>query len=197
MDVIRPTATFERSGGFGVSLVKVRATSPIMGRNKGGTLSRRQRQCMEGVAEHLDSAQIGERLGISPHTVDGHIAAAVAALGARSRRDAVRIWEESKTATAGEKLTGDFPPVDFPTMPPPTEHGSKVREIPTPMSFHEPLAQFDRRGGNGERPNRTLRVVAIVTGLAAALAILLLAAPQLGRDAQSLANLIQPYQQRQ
>jgi len=166
-----------------------------MGQNTDVMLSPRQRECLEGVAEHLDSVQIGERLGISPHTVDGHIAAAVAALGARSRRDAVRIWEESRKRQAGEKLTGEIPPVDFPVVPPPSEHGSKVREAPAPASFREPMAHFDRQGGYDDRPKSALKAVAITAGLAAALAILLLAVPQLGRDAQSLANLIQPYHQ--
>lgn len=118
-----------------------------MGQNADVTLSPRQRECLEGVAEHLDSAQIGERLGISPHTVDGHIAAAVAALGARSRRDAVRIWEQSRKGKAGQKFTGEFPPVDFPPTQRPPDHGSTVREAPTPASFDEPLARFNRWGG--------------------------------------------------
>ena len=166
-----------------------------MGQNPIPKLSRRQQQCLEGVAARLDSQQIGDRLGISPHTVDGHIAAAVAALGASSRRDAVRIWQSSSCTDAGEKFTGDFLPVDFPPCPADWGHGSVVREAPAPAVFRESMAHIDRREGYDERPRSALKAVAITAGLAAALAILLLAVPQLGQNAQALANLIQPYHQ--
>lgn len=170
----------------------------MMGHSRIQSLSPRQRQCLEGVAEHLDSAQIGERLGISPHTVDKHVAAAVAALSARSRRDAVRLWAET-TAThgkTGEKLTGEFPPVDYPTPATPDPRRSVVREIDSPASFQiGPHGSIDRQGGRDERRHQTLVRLAILVGITAALAIILLAAPQLGHGAQSLANLIQPYRQ--
>lgn len=167
-----------------------------MKQNRQSILSPRQRQCLEGVAAHLDSTQIGERLGISPHTVDKHIAAAVAALGARSRRDAVRIWRDiaSSCNATGEKLTGDFPPVDFPPPEPADRSRSMVKEIDDQSSFViGPDRPIDRQGGKDEQAKRTLVRLAILIGITAALAIILVALPVLGHGAQSLANLIQPY----
>ncbi|MGN6621981.1 MAG: helix-turn-helix transcriptional regulator [Sphingomonas sp.] len=166
-----------------------------MGQNQLPKLSPRQQQCLKGVAAHLDSQQIAHELGISPHTVDGHIAAAIAALGAHSRRDAVRLWEANARSGTDERLTGESPPVDFPAFRAPPEFGSTVREAPAPASFDEPMAHFDWQGGSDGSTKRTLRIVAVAAGLGAALAVLLLAAPQLGRDAQVIANFIQPFHQ--
>ena len=168
-----------------------------MGHDRIPALSERQRQCLQGVAEHLDSQQIAERLGIRPRTVDNHLAAAMATLGASTRRDAVRKWleHERNVQATSIPLPGEFLQIDDPAVPPSTEGGSRVREPSVPMSLEEPLAPLNRRGGNEERPKNALRAIAIITGLAAALAIMLLAVPQLARDAQSLANLIQPYHQ--
>ncbi len=51
-------------------------------------LSDRQKQCLAGVAAHRTSKEIAADLGISPKTVDGYIADAVALLGARNRQHA-------------------------------------------------------------------------------------------------------------
>jgi len=51
-------------------------------------LSRRQLECLAGVAALKSSKQIAVELGISPKTVDNYIAEAVTALGATNRRDA-------------------------------------------------------------------------------------------------------------
>lgn len=154
-------------------------------------LSKRQRECLQGVADHLDSQQIAARLGISPHTVDGHIAAAVKALGARSRRDAVRV--AGIVAQAGEPLTGQFPPVDygddtgFQSPLPQT-----VREATLPF-VAQPVEREARRDAPVSRPYLT--VLAILGGAVAVLVILLALDP-LARSAANLANAIQPLHRR-
>lgn len=52
-------------------------------------LSDRQRQCLELAATGLTSSGIGLRLGLSPRTVDEHLALACEALGVRTRIQAV------------------------------------------------------------------------------------------------------------
>ncbi|MGN6619524.1 MAG: helix-turn-helix domain-containing protein [Sphingomonas sp.] len=106
-----------------------------MGQNQLPKLSPRQQQCLRGVAEHLDSQQIGHRLGISSHTVDGHIAAAMTALGASSRRDAVRIWAARNEPDTTERLTGKFLPVDFPVATPPSPDDSGSQDTGLPGSI--------------------------------------------------------------
>jgi DNA-binding CsgD family transcriptional regulator/TM2 domain-containing membrane protein YozV len=51
-------------------------------------LSPRQFQILVFVAHHFSSREIGEKLGLSPATVDSHIAAALQRLGLANRREA-------------------------------------------------------------------------------------------------------------
>nr|WP_314434010.1 helix-turn-helix transcriptional regulator [uncultured Brevundimonas sp.] len=52
-------------------------------------LSERQRDCLELAARGLTSSAIGKRLGLSPRTVDEHLALACSLLGVRTRVQAV------------------------------------------------------------------------------------------------------------
>lgn len=52
-------------------------------------LSDRQRDCLALAATGLSSTRIGERLGLSPRTVDEHLSLACRALGVRTRVQAV------------------------------------------------------------------------------------------------------------
>ncbi|MBJ7317173.1 MAG: helix-turn-helix transcriptional regulator [Brevundimonas sp.] len=62
-------------------------------------LTDRQRTCLDLAARGLTSSAIGARLGLSPRTVDEHLLAACAALGVRTRIQAVaRMALESRTA---------------------------------------------------------------------------------------------------
>ncbi|GAA0625079.1 hypothetical protein GCM10009422_22040 [Brevundimonas kwangchunensis] len=52
-------------------------------------LTERQFECLQLAATGLTSSGIGERLGLSPRTVDEHLMAACGALGVRTRVQAV------------------------------------------------------------------------------------------------------------
>ncbi|MET4682653.1 helix-turn-helix domain-containing protein [Brevundimonas faecalis] len=52
-------------------------------------LTDRQRQCLDLAAHGLTSAQIGAVLGLSPRTIDEHLAEACRGLGVRTRIQAV------------------------------------------------------------------------------------------------------------
>jgi DNA-binding CsgD family transcriptional regulator len=76
-------------------------------------LSQRQLDCLRKAAEHKDSAVIAFELGISKHTVDNHIAAAVRKLGVFSRRQAIQlVLAHDRDAGASHSITSDFSPVD-------------------------------------------------------------------------------------
>ncbi|MEW6706596.1 MAG: response regulator [Pseudomonadota bacterium] len=55
------------------------------------TLSQREREVMELVVAGCDNRQVGERLGISPRTVEVHKSRLMAKLGARNLPDLLRI----------------------------------------------------------------------------------------------------------
>lgn len=46
-------------------------------------------EVLEGVAKGLGDKEIARRLGLSPRTVEMHVAGAIRALGARNRSEAV------------------------------------------------------------------------------------------------------------
>ena len=76
-------------------------------------LSNRQLQCLNLAASGLPSAVIGGQLGISPRTVDEHLAAACEVLGVRTRIQAVAYLafrERSQTQS---------PPITWPRLPKP------------------------------------------------------------------------------
>ena len=54
-------------------------------------LSKRQRECLELVLEHLQTGEIAQRLGIAEETAKNHIEAAKAKLGVSSRWQAARM----------------------------------------------------------------------------------------------------------
>ncbi|MFN4287389.1 MAG: helix-turn-helix transcriptional regulator [Brevundimonas sp.] len=62
-------------------------------------LSERQRACLALTAEGMTSSRIGEALGLSPRTVDEHLAAACDALGVRTRVQAVAILAGAERRT--------------------------------------------------------------------------------------------------
>lgn len=68
-------------------------------------LSERQVRCLELRAQRFTLKEIGQKLGVSQHTVDGHLEAAQRTLGAASRREAVEIYVHQRT---GEQSTGDI-----------------------------------------------------------------------------------------
>ena len=58
------------------------------------TLTMRELEVMELIHQGCRNGEIGERLDISPRTVEAHVSNIVAKMGARNRTDAVRIARE-------------------------------------------------------------------------------------------------------
>jgi FixJ family two-component response regulator len=79
-----------RTGGFGNTRMR-----EIMARARIERLSRREREVLGGVASGLSNRLIGERLSISPRTVEIHRANMLNKLGANHTSDAIRIAIEA------------------------------------------------------------------------------------------------------
>jgi len=58
-------------------------------------LTRQERRCLEGVADHLQAGQIAERLGLAATTVESHLASARRKLGVTSSRAAVQLLRQA------------------------------------------------------------------------------------------------------
>lgn len=70
------------------------------------TLTERERQCLRLVFERLRPKEIGRELGISHHTVNGHLQQAMRKLGATSSIEAARLCHVADHQSDPEKVTG-------------------------------------------------------------------------------------------
>ena len=78
------------------------------------TLTERERQCLRLVFERLRPKEIGRELGISHHTVNGHLQQAMRKLGATSSIEAARLLHATEGPDAPQSVTGYPFGVEFP-----------------------------------------------------------------------------------
>lgn len=110
-----------------------------MDRTRIDQLSPRERECLGLVARGFSSKEIGKRLGISPHTVDGHLRHALLVLEVATRRDAARLFSESEHADAHppQPLSAQLPPLAATSGPdphlPPDRTGRWLGRLPLPV----------------------------------------------------------------
>jgi DNA-binding CsgD family transcriptional regulator len=81
----------------------------VMNRDALNQLTQTQKICLRAVILHHTSKDIARQLGISPHTVDNHIKAAMARLGAASRIDAARLLNEFEGHQTSRALASQGP----------------------------------------------------------------------------------------
>lgn len=146
------------------------------------------------------SKVIAKRLGLSPHTVDNHIKAAMQRLGASTRheaKDIVASWDlirpdqdlvSQPGALAGPGQCGTFDP----SFRLPVERSAdRVREVPMVFGQAEPMLVpmvSQEKAHDGRTTYQTLmRILAI----SVALAITASAALPISQGFQALANFIQ------
>jgi DNA-binding CsgD family transcriptional regulator len=112
-------------------------------------LSARQYDCLKLASEHRTSKQIAAELRISPHTVDGHLSAAIAVLKVADRAAAARIMSahlaRERWEMPPEPVTGQSPPVEY-TQPPDAEPGGQVIVNASPAGRHVTLGPMVRLG---------------------------------------------------
>ncbi|MBN8808404.1 MAG: helix-turn-helix transcriptional regulator [Sphingomonas sp.] len=124
-------------------------------------LSPREREILELAGRGLRSKEIARELGISPRTVDTHIARAISTLGARSRLEAVRVIEQVPAY------------VDLPTEPP--EVASSISSMTPVAPERSPLLRWASELSifrNGKENNELTVVRRLAWILAGALAII-------------------------
>ncbi len=147
-------------------------------------LTPRERRCLELVALHYDTGQIATELGISVTTVNGYLSDARQKLGARNRKEAVRIL-----TSGGPVDGGDLPPSDVGGMFGRVEEASADETPPVVQLKTEPAAIPQQRRGFGQvlyfdrpyHPNQFGRgarlgmIVALVVAFALAMALAVIA----------------------
>ena len=85
-------ATLAEISGAGIGTAKLREA---MARSRVQRLTRREREVLAGVANGLSNRRIGERLEISPRTVEIHRANMLNKMGASHTSEAIRIAIEA------------------------------------------------------------------------------------------------------
>ncbi len=89
---VRAALSVAEIGGSGIGNVKLREA---MARSRVQKLTRREREVLAGVADGLSNRRIGERLEISPRTVEIHRANMLNKMGASHTSEAIRIAIEA------------------------------------------------------------------------------------------------------
>ena len=89
---VRQALSIAEIGGSGIGSAKLREA---MARSRVQKLTRREREVLAGVADGLSNRRIGERLEISPRTVEIHRANMLNKMGANHTSEAIRIAIEA------------------------------------------------------------------------------------------------------
>ena len=89
---VRQALAIAEIGGSGIGSAKLREA---MARSRVQKLTRREREVLAGVADGLSNRRIGERLEISPRTVEIHRANMLNKMGASHTSEAIRIAIEA------------------------------------------------------------------------------------------------------
>jgi DNA-binding CsgD family transcriptional regulator len=163
------------------------------------SLSSKQLQCLELVAEGYTSAEIEGLLGISSNTVNTHVALAVQKLGARNRSHAARILREHRQAPGGathpENLPSQILRLSSPLSVAPDRHpqGTPAGEErgPEPPSFSGLPAGPTRRSETDDLIP-ALKTIALIVAIAATLVIVLANYPSIVGGARDIYNAMPP-----
>lgn len=150
----------------------------------------------------MEREAIADKLGISVHTANTHIAAGIARLGARNAKDAARIVADHDRGTTGLS-TSEFLRVEAAGAggedAPDEERSSMLRDVQAGRATYEPAppppeAPDSASGGRRhDALTNTLMPLALIGAIAAAIVALLLAAPLMSGTYQGIANTIEPF----
>ncbi len=155
-------------------------------------LTPRERRCLELVANHYDTAQIADELGITPATVNGYLTEARQKIGARNRKEAARMLAAHSAGTPASslddsvsypsKMGGYFDrvedtPSDLPTAVSQPNQGFALPTAPQRGGALSAILHFDRvlqpnQFGPGARLGM---IAAMVVALAVAMALAVIA----------------------
>ncbi|HVF92934.1 MAG TPA: LuxR C-terminal-related transcriptional regulator [Sphingomonas sp.] len=112
-------------------------------------LTKRHRECLQGVRQLKGSKEIADELGIEKSTVDSYLTEAVRVIGARNRRDAALQLERHEQELASVANTTTYPDPD-------KVGGDSARLVPPagplPIPGSPDELVVGQSGGSAERP---------------------------------------------
>lgn len=189
--------------------MSVRANHAPVDEGRINRLTPTQRQCLRMVARLMTSKEIALELGIASDTVDKHLKAAIAILGARNRQQAARMFADYEQAQPPQQLGTQSPEL----VPRPSsgianalsagdavkQNGAgqtELREGRSPFDAGVPVDRprwllpipLDGRRGNHLKPvERLVWIFGIMVLIILSLALLASAAETIGRIASAVA----------
>lgn len=109
-------------------------------------LTKRHRECLQGVRQLKGSKEIADELGIEKSTVDSYLTEAVKVIGARNRRDAALQLErhDQEVAARADPATPDKMGAHSARLVPPAD--------PLPSVFSPDEFVVGQSGGNARQP---------------------------------------------
>jgi DNA-binding CsgD family transcriptional regulator len=174
----------------------------MMSENPAERLTDAQLACVRMVGTG-PSKVIAKRLGLSPHTVDNHIKAAMQRLGASTRHEAMDIVASWDNAGPDQDLVSQpgriaVPPeygnLDPSFRPPAGGTADSVREVPVVFGASEPALYSPAMLGDARNVVRSpFQTIARIAAIAVSIAIIASAALPISQGFQAIANLVQPY----
>lgn len=159
-------------------------------------LTPKQSQCLALVAEGMTSKEIARSLGLSARTVDDHVEKARIKLGAPTRQRAAAIFRAQQAVPSTPyQLRCEPPAVDESAMPEPINAPTSGLNDSGAMPFgHFPAVATSQPSSRipeaVHHPSSTLTVTMQILAIAAAIALIALASPQLIRGAEAIADFI-------
>lgn len=126
-------------------------------------LTRQERRCLEGVADHLQAGQIAERLGLAATTVESHLASARRKLRVTSSRAAVQLLRQNGCLHTGYGEGFSFIVLPGEIAPSAATNGvaDDTRSKPSPLGLGGP---GDSAPGNSGRRTALRRSAAYPQG---------------------------------
>ena len=156
------------------------------GENPVEQLTQAQRACVRMVGAG-PSKIIAKRLGLSPHTVDNHLKAAMRQLGVHSRHDAAQLLARWEAAPPDQNLVSQSPPLAAP--------GRDVILVePAAIAAEEyPAPALGSPAGSGEVRNvrSPMQTIALIAAIVVGIAITAAAALPISQGFQALSDLLQ------
>lgn len=149
-----------------------------------------------------NSKRVAKKLGLSPHTVDGHFRAIIRRMGVTDRLEAVaRVHAKPPTQSLSAQPVAVAPPADSPMLnlsyePPRSRRPMGLRDVAAERGdvWKAEVVSVSRGERGGTRS--PLRIVLQIVLIAAGLVVLGSAALPLGHGFEALANFILSLRQR-
>lgn len=148
---------------------------PAVGKNRVSTiekLSAAQVETLRHVYAHQNSKEIARLMGVSPHTVDARIKAAIRILGVSTRIEAARVVNDASDRSTYQPLVYQPPELANPQQASETGHAQGAERQPGIFSIGYPFPTKGRPFNTHGRRERILWPILIAFGTIMAFAAL-------------------------